>query len=168
MKLIFFLLILSCKSVSEYEYISNTKDSRFKDFLKQSGENTYTNVVLKNGEFYLYKPCDLGYQQLISINVDKVTIQAGETIEYNIHDANNYNNITEYELYDSFGKGKLLMKSIDKDKTIFKLEYGNVITYYLMTPLSTAQNYTLIIHNCKEKKVEMTFDHLDLERMWNK
>lgn len=170
MKLIFlsfFLLILSCKSIKEYEYIADINDSKYIDFLEQSGENAYTNIVLKNGKYYLYKPCDLGYRQFISLDNDKVTIETAETVEYRIHHVNSYNNVTVYDVYDDFGKGKLLMKTLDNDKTIFKLEYENVTSYFLMTSFSSAQNYTLIIHNCKEKKAEMIFDDIDLENIWN-
>lgn len=170
MKVIFlsvFSLILGCNSIKEFEYISNSNDRKYKDFVSQHDANSYTNIVSKKGTFYLYKPCDLGFQQLIEINDNKIVIEAGETFEYQIKSVIHNNDIIDYEIYNDYEMGNLLMKTLDDNKVLFKLKDKDTISYFLMTSFSSATNYPLLIHHCNEKRAEMDFDSLDLERIWH-
>lgn len=170
MRLIFlsvFSLILGCNSVKEFESISNSNDRKYKDFVSQHDANTYTNIVSKRGKFYLYKPCDLGFQQLIKINDTEIVLETAEITEYHIRSVKHYSNMVDYEIYNDYGKGNLLMKTFDSNMILFKLKYNDTISYFLMTSFSLATNYSLISHHCNEKRAEMDFDSLDLERIWH-
>lgn len=137
-------------------------------------EHGYSSIQVYQGKYYLYAPCDWMWHRTIKIHKDSVEIDFGEKDYFKIEKRKKKRKkqIISYNLQNQYNtKANLSIRTIsEKDGiAIIKFSYnGNSVFYFLAINNSKIDNYPIIVNECPYyKSKEVSFDKLDLEKMFN-
>lgn len=151
---------------SEHYTFFKTFESEIKTNKKSSKNEKWIPIYSYNGAYYLYVPCDSGYNRRIELTEKKLTVEDFESSTYEIRKINSASKEVFTFLYEDYGGNKAYLEYtiFDKQKGIAIFKFEN--RYSLMINEKNLKDFPIIVNECKFEKVkEFTFDEPDYKQL---